>query len=107
MKKLAYSLLLCALLGLSVQTMERPAPYVRVLALNERGAAVVREARKRGSIPVLNAGQSAPDADYAELERRADALYGLFCEDAPEKPVPDSRVFVRKTDACEPLHDTL
>ena len=73
----------------------------------ERGAAVVREARKRGSIPVLNAGQSAPDADYAELERRADALYGLFCEGAPEKPVPDSRVFVRKTDACEPLHDTL
>lgn len=100
-------LLLCALLGLSAQTMERPAPYVRVLALNERGAAVVREARKRGSIPVLNAGQSAPDADYAETERRADALYGLFCEDAPEQPVPDSRVFVRKTDACEPPHDTL
>ena len=100
-------LLLCALLGLSAQTMERPAPYVRVLALNERGAAVVREARKRGSIPVLNAGQSAPDADYAETERRADALYGLFCEGAPEKPVPDSRVFVRKTDACEPPHDTL
>ena len=100
-------LLLCALLGLSAQTMERPAPYVRVLALNERGAAVVREARKRGSIPVLNAGQGAPDAHYAELERRADALYGLFCEGAPEKPVPDSRVFVRKTDACEPLHDTL
>ena len=100
-------LLLCALLGITAQTMERPAPYVRVLALNERGAAVVREARKRGNIPVVNAGQSAPDADYAELERRADALYGLFCEDAPEKPTPESRVFVRKTNPCEPPHDAL
>ena len=96
-------MLLCAFLGISEEMLNRPAPYVRVIALNANGAAVVREARKKGSIAVINAGENAPDAQYAELERRASALYGLFRAGAITAADADARerVFVlRADDAC-------
>ena len=96
-------MLLCAFLGISAEMLQCPAPYVRVLALNEKGAAVVREARKYGTIPVINAGERPPDAQYAELERRASALYGLFREGLPAVADTDARerVFVlQRNDAC-------
>lgn len=100
-------MLLCALLGISEETLRQPAPYVRVLALNARGAAVVRAARKDGSIPVINAGERAPELQYAETERRAAALYGLFREGKIQPPVESKRVFIDKPDACESEYNTL
>jgi hypothetical protein len=72
-------LLLCAFLGISTEDLERPAPYVRVLAVDETGRAVMRRMRKTSQIPLLNAGEKPLEAYYGELERRAEDLFGLFC----------------------------
>ncbi|MBQ6431072.1 MAG: nucleotidyltransferase family protein [Oscillospiraceae bacterium] len=81
-------MLLCACLGITGEMLAWEAPYVRVLALNETGRKILREAREVGSVPILNAGEHAPDGEYAELERRASDLYGLFA--MSEKPLPPS-----------------
>ena len=71
-------LLLCAYLGLDAQTLLREAPYVRVLAFDEAGQAVLRQAKKRGEICLVNAGQRPPDLPYYAMECRAADLYTLF-----------------------------
>lgn len=71
-------LLLCAYLGINEQTLRQTPPYVRVLAFDERGQAVLRQAKKSGACTLVNAGQTPPDAAYAALERRAADLYTLF-----------------------------
>ena len=77
-------LLLCAYLGIDEQMLRRTPPYVRVLAFDERGQAVLRQAKKQGTLCLVNAGQTPPDAAYAALERRAADLYTLFSHpDAP------------------------
>lgn len=88
-------LLLCAFLGITEQQLSRPAPYVRVLAVNETGGQLVRQARALGGIPIINAGQTPPDPEYAALERRAADLYGLFCTGAvpPAGAEKAARVF--------------
>ena len=70
-------MLLCAYLGIDEALLRAQAPYIRVLAANERGQAVLRRARKNGA-PLLHAGERAPACPYAGLERRADDLFGLF-----------------------------
>ncbi len=72
-------MLLCAYLGITEQAMQQPAPYVRVLATDEIGQKLLRNMRKTASIGILHAGEAAPRCEYAELERRAEDLYGLFC----------------------------
>ena len=71
-------LLLCAYLGISEETLRQTPPYVRVLAFDERGQTVLRQAKKSGGCMLVNAGQTPPDAAYYELERRAADLYTLF-----------------------------
>ncbi len=78
-------MLLCAFLGLTEELMMQEAPYVRVLAMNASGGKILREARKRGELMLLNPGQMPPGA-YAQLERRAEALYGLFARGTTEGP---------------------
>ena len=73
-------LLLCAYLGISREMLEAQAPYVRALAANARGRAILKRARESGSVTILNPGETPPESAYAELERRAADLYGLFCE---------------------------
>ena len=94
-------MLLCAYLGISAEMLPQRAPYVRVLAMNAQGAAVVRKARKNGTIPLIHAGERA-EQPYAALERRADALYGLFCENQPARAdfAEHARVFVQKADSA-------
>lgn len=85
-------MLLCAYLGISKELLEREAPYVRVLALNETGGKILREARNNGNLTILNAGETAPDSAFSELERRASDLYGLFADaDKPTAPAVESR----------------
>lgn len=79
-------MLLCAFLGISEDAMKSKAPYVRVLALNETGQRILHTARRTSSIPIINAGETPPDSAYAELERRAADLYGLFAD--REAPMP-------------------
>ena len=57
-------LLLCAYLGISEETLRQTPPYVRVLAFDERGQTVLRQAKKSGGCMLVNAGQTPPDAAY-------------------------------------------
>ena len=79
-------MLLCAFLGITKDLLEQEAPYVRALALNETGQKLLKRARETGCVPILNAGERAPEGDYAELERRASDLYGLFAD--ADQPLP-------------------
>ena len=88
-------MVMCAFLGISSEMMDSPAPYVRLLAFNDRGRSLLRQKKK--SFPVVNAGEAVEDP-YWQLEKRAGELYGLFCVDAPEPPgAEESRrvVYVR------------
>ena len=76
-------MVMCAFLGLTEEDMKRKPPYVRVLALNDRGRAVLKRARETGRF--LNAGEK-PEDGYWARERLAGDLYGLFTPDAPEPP---------------------
>lgn len=88
-------MLLCAYLGITKDLLEQEAPYVRVLALRETGQKLLLRAREQGSITILNAGERAPDCEYAQLERRASDLYGLFAaSDAPAAPNAEGRARV-------------
>lgn len=74
-------MVMCAFLGITVQMLTESAPYVRVLALNDRGREILKAARQFGRFP--NVGEQQPDA-YQLLENRCGDLYGLFAHGAPE-----------------------
>ena len=76
-------MILCGFLGLTQKDLDTPAPYSRVLALNDRGRQVLKAARSVGLFP--NAGDHVDNA-YEMIENRVDCLYGLFAFDAPEAP---------------------
>ena len=88
-------MMMCAFLGLTQQDLTATVPYVRVLALNDRGRAVLKKARETGTF--LNAGESSP-TPYGEKERIIGDLYSLFCIDCPEKPGAENtrRVYYHK-----------
>ena len=79
-------MIMCGFLGLTEEMLMAPAPYVRVLAMNEQGGRLLRLMRDRASIELINYGENLPPSPYAELERRAHALYGLFSQSKPEPP---------------------
>ena len=76
-------MVMCAFLGITKEALEAEIPYTRVLAFNDRGRAILKEAKKTGLY--LNAGEHAHHP-YWELEQRAGNLYGLFCTKGPEPP---------------------
>lgn len=82
-----------AYLGLPPAPPERPA-YLRVLAANGRGTALLAGMRKTAALPVLTkpaAVRRLPEEAQRlfELEARADRLYALACPDPAA--VPDER----------------
>ena len=76
-------MVLCALLGLSAQDLQKSAPYVRVLALNDRGRQILTTARQSGVFPNIGEYREHP---WQQLENRCDDLYGLFAQPGPEPP---------------------
>lgn len=84
-------MLLCAFLGVDAECLAQPAPYVRVLATNERGQEILRQIRRTGEIPLLHTGDIPPRCEYAELERRAADLFSLFAESEPPAPGMERR----------------
>lgn len=76
-------MIMCAFLGLTENDLKTPAPYVRVLALNDCGREILKAARQSGCFP--NAGE-LQDSDHQLLETRCGNLYGLFAENSPEAP---------------------
>ena len=76
-------MVMCAFLGITRQMLATPAPYVRVLALNDTGRAILKQARQTGTF--LNAGERSDDP-YWNFEQRVGSLYGLFAVDTPDSP---------------------
>jgi len=68
-------MVMCAFLGITQTDIDSPAPYARVLALNDTGREILKTARKTGLFP--NAGESV-DSPYQDLEHRAGMVYSLF-----------------------------
>ena len=81
-------MVMCAFLGLTEDDLKTKPPYTRVLALNDRGRAVLKKARGSGCF--LNAGERSADS-YWERERMLGDLYGLFCRDAVEQAGREER----------------
>ena len=88
---------MCAFLGITREQLEAPVPYTRVLAFNDRGRAVLRDAKNHGLF--LNPGESF-DHPYWELEKRCGDLYGLFRTDGSDPPGMEERrrvIYVKET----------
>ncbi len=83
-------MVLCAFLGLTEQDLASPAPYARVLALNDRGREILKIARQTGWYPNIGENTGHP---YQSIEARCDALYGLFAQDTPGAPAPAHRLY--------------
>ena len=88
-------MVMCAFLGLTAEALNASVPYVRVLALNDRGRDILKKARQFGT--VLNAGERAEEP-YQEMENRCGRLYGLFAMADPESPLAEEnrRIFYHK-----------
>lgn len=69
-------MLICAFLGITTDMLSEPVPYVRALALNDRGRSVLKQAKQH--MCCINAGE-IPDSPYWLLEKRCADLYSLFC----------------------------
>ena len=76
-------MVMCAFLGLTAADLAAPAPYARVLALNDRGREILKTARKSGLFP--NIGEKV-DHPYQSIETRCGRLYGLFAAATPDAP---------------------
>ena len=87
-------MVMCAFLGITEADISSPAPYTRVLALNDRGREILKIARQGGLFP--NAGESV-DSSYQDLEYRAGQLYSLFCaQQASPYDESERRVYYKK-----------
>ena len=84
-------MVMCAFLGITEQMLSESVPYVRVLAFNDNGRAILKKARQNGQL--INIGETQ-DHPYQYLEDRCDLLYGLFSQ-APEA-TEEYRVFYHK-----------
>ncbi len=76
-------MILCAFLGITADRMAETPPYTRVLAFNDRGRAVLKDAKSSSTI--LNAGEPI-DHPYWAMEQQWGDLYGLFAVDTVEAP---------------------
>ena len=85
---------MCAFLGITEADISAPAPYTRVLALNDKGREILKSSRQSGLFP--NAGEWV-DHPYQELELRTGRLYNLFCtESEPPYDETQRRVYYHK-----------
>ena len=85
-------MVMCAFLGLTAQDIASPAPYARVLALNDTGREVLKLARNVGCYPNIGEKTEHP---CQIIEDRCDSLYGLFA-DRTQAPRPEYRVYYQK-----------
>ena len=81
-------MVLCAFLGLTQQDLATQAPYVRILAFNDRGREILRTIKQK--TPLVNIGEIC-DHPYQQLETRCNSLYGLFSAGIPDAPNTESK----------------
>lgn len=80
-------MVMCAFLGITASDLQTPAPYVRILAMNDRGRTIVKE--RKESARLVNPGQRL-EGSYWEVERRSGDLYGIFAQ-IPAPPGAEDR----------------
>lgn len=88
-------MVMCAFLGITQTDMDSPAPYTRVLALNDKGREILKAARETGLFP--NAGDTV-DSPYQELEHRAGLVYSIFSNGNSLCREADRRIYYNKGD---------
>ena len=71
-------MILCAYLGITREMLEESAPYVRVLGFRPTAQKLLRAMHDDGAIPLIHAGERAPDRAYEELEIRCADLFTFF-----------------------------
>ena len=81
-------MVMCAYLGITQKDIDTPAPYVRVLGLNEKGRTILKKARQTGEF--VNIGEHR-DEPYQLLENRCSDLYGLFAQGSPDPAGQESK----------------
>ena len=86
-------MILCAFLGLTEDILASPAPYARVLAFNDTGREILKQARQTGSYPNIGEKLAHP---YEALENRSDDLYGLFATTLEPAGLANSRRVIYK-----------
>ena len=79
-------LLLCAYLGITQDDLAKPITYARILAASAQGRTLLRQAKQRGKLPLVNPGQLPPDREYYTLETRASDLFTLFAAEGFPTP---------------------
>ena len=75
-------IILCAFLGLTREDVQMTVPYIRVLGFNERGAAILKDAKKKATLPIITKSSDikslGDDAKRCfELECKARDLFSL------------------------------
>ena len=75
-------MILCALLGITEQTLSVDAPYCRILAFNDTGRQILSHTDNKAFF--INIGEKTGNA-YEALEHQCASVYGLFAS-APEPP---------------------
>lgn len=85
-------MILCGFLGITAADLSVPAPYVRVLAFNEKGRQILNQAKDTCNF--VNIGEST-DSPYQALETRCDRLYSLFSQQTPTVQ-PNERIYYKK-----------
>lgn len=92
-------MLLCAYLGIDKKQLREQPGYVRILAADTDGTALIRDLRRNGRIMIINAGQTPDNLKYYALECRCAELFSLLCEPG-EQPKPQmeqsGRIFLKK-----------
>ena len=76
-------MVMCAFLSITQADLEADIPYTRVLAFNDTGRNILKQAKKEHAF--LNAGETC-DHPCRELEKRCGDLYGLFAVNTIEAP---------------------
>lgn len=81
-------ILIYALLGITKETQSINENYIRVLAFNDKGAEILKEAKKTAVLPIINKiSDSFKDLNdnqkkMLELDILAGDIYPLFCKEA-------------------------
>ncbi len=85
-------MILCGFLGITSADLSVPAPYVRVLAFNEKGRYILNQSKDTCNF--VNIGEKT-DAPYQALETRCDSLYSLFSQQTPTTQT-NERIYYKK-----------
>ena len=81
-------ILISAVLGIKKEALERPNPYIRVLGMNQKGRALLREYKQTAEVPLIMNLSEAPECDERTWDANSGQLYDL-CRPVPFNKSPE------------------